>query len=86
MKREFAVRSDGHAQLTRRAAVRTGLVLASIAFVLFAGVIYAQYSGDPGAGVGVTGFAIITFLLLIVMHRSSSRDKRDHRRDEAGRQ
>jgi len=60
----------------RRAAMRTGLVLASIAFVLYAGVIYSQYAGDPGMGVGVTGFAIIAFLLLVVMHRSGRRHGR----------
>jgi hypothetical protein len=51
----------------RRAGIRrTALILASIAVAFFVGVIVAQYSGSPGVGIAVLGFAIIGFLVVAI--------------------
>ena len=73
---EHASSRNGDRRVQRAANARTALILVSIALVLFGGVIYAQYSGDPRTGVGVTGFAIIGFLLAIVLRRSNRRRTR----------
>jgi hypothetical protein len=67
---------DGQIQVQRSANARTAAILASIALVLFGGVIFAQYSGDGFTGIGVTGFAIIGFLLALILrhtHRKSTK-------------
>ncbi|TMG82916.1 MAG: hypothetical protein E6H67_04720 [Betaproteobacteria bacterium] len=50
----------------KAASLRIALVLLSIAAVFFGGVILAQYSGAPGVGIGVLGFAILGFLLVAI--------------------
>ncbi len=50
----------------KAASLRIALVLLSIAAVFFGGVILAQYSGAPGVGVGVLGFAVLVFLLVAI--------------------
>jgi hypothetical protein len=50
----------------RRAKLRTGLTLASIAVVLFGGIIAAQYSGSASVGIGVLGLAIAGFLIAAI--------------------
>ena len=74
--KQHAASSNAQTPMPRRSAMRTALVLASIALVLFGGVIYAQYSGEASTGIAVTGFAIIGFVLLAVTRRSGRRDRR----------
>jgi hypothetical protein len=50
----------------RASSRRTALVLSSIAVALFAGVILVQYSGAPGVGIAVLGFAIFGFLIVAI--------------------
>jgi hypothetical protein len=50
----------------RAASRRTAFVLGSVAVVFFAGVILAQYSGSPGVGIAVLGFAILAFLIVAI--------------------
>ena len=50
----------------RAASRRTALVLVSIAIAFFGGVIVAQYSGSPSAGIAVLGFAILGFLIVAI--------------------
>jgi hypothetical protein len=50
----------------RRANLRTALTLASIAVVLFGGIIAAQYSGSASVGIGVLGLAIAGFLIAAI--------------------
>jgi hypothetical protein len=50
----------------KTASLRIALVLLSVVAVFFGGVILAQYSGAPGVGIGVLGFAILAFLLVAI--------------------
>jgi len=50
----------------RRANLRLGLTLASIAVVFFGGVIAAQYAGSASVGMGVLGLAIVGFLVAAI--------------------
>jgi hypothetical protein len=50
----------------RRANLRTALTLASIAVVLFGGIIAAQYSGSVSVGIGVLGLASAGFLIAAI--------------------
>ncbi len=48
----------------RASAVRTALVLASIALVFFFGIIASQWIGGDHVGMSVLGAAVFLFLLL----------------------
>lgn len=60
-------RSDGatNARL-RRANLRTAFVLASIALVFFAGILFAKFIGDGSTGMTVLGAAVLLFLVLAI--------------------
>lgn len=57
----------------RRANVRLGLTLASIAAVFFVGVIAARYFGPEGGGLTVLGLAIVVFLVVAIGRSIRSR-------------
>ncbi len=50
----------------RKANVRTGLVLASIALVFFVGVFAARLIGSPIASIAVIGGAVLLFLVVAI--------------------
>jgi hypothetical protein len=50
----------------RRANVRTAVILATIAVVFFAGIIFAKYLGDASTGMTVLGAAVLLFLVLAI--------------------
>ncbi len=50
----------------RKANVRTGLILASIAAVFFGGVIVSRLLGSPLVSIGVLGTAVLLFLVLAI--------------------
>ena len=50
----------------RSANVRTAIVLFSIAFVFFFGIIFAKFIGDASTGMTVIGFAILLFLVVTI--------------------
>jgi hypothetical protein len=50
----------------RKASVRTGLVLGSIALVFFFGIIASRWLGSPLASIGVVGAAVLLFLVLAI--------------------
>lgn len=58
--------TDNPGNAKRRANLRVGLTLASIAVVFFGGIIAAQYSGSASVGIGVLGLAIAGFLAAAV--------------------
>ena len=58
-------RTDNAARL-RAANVRTAVVLASIAFVFFAGIIVSEYLGGPKVALGVMGTVVLLFLVLAI--------------------
>jgi hypothetical protein len=65
MPTEVPQRNDPTA--TRRANVRTGIVLASIACVFFAGIIMARvFVGDSMIGISVLGGAVLLFLAIAI--------------------
>ena len=70
MRRDHTARTEPHRSgerdPRRAASRRTALVLASIAAAFFIGVIAAQYSGAPGVGISVLGFAIVGFLVVSI--------------------
>ncbi len=51
----------------RAANKRTALVLASIALVFFAGIVFAKWMGDGDSGVTVLGVAVLLFLAFAVV-------------------
>jgi hypothetical protein len=51
---------------TRRANVRTALVLLSIAVVFFFGIVFAKYMGEGSTGMTVLGAAVLLFLLVAI--------------------
>jgi hypothetical protein len=50
----------------RAANKRTALILASIAVVFFAGIIFAKFMGDGDSGMTVLGVAVLLFLVLAI--------------------
>jgi hypothetical protein len=58
---------------TRSANVRTALILLSIAFVFFFGIIFAKFVGDASTGMTVIGFAILLFLVVTIGRNVRSR-------------
>ena len=50
----------------RKATVRTGLILASIALVFFVGVIAAHLVGTPLVSVSVIGAAVLLYLVISI--------------------
>jgi uncharacterized membrane protein YoaK (UPF0700 family) len=50
----------------RKATVRTGLILASIALVFFVGVIAAHVIGTPVVSITVIGAAVLLFLVVSI--------------------
>ena len=70
MRRDDTARAEpgrsGDRDARRAASRRTAVVLASIAAAFFVGVIVAQYSGAPGVGIAVLGFAIVGFLVVSI--------------------
>ena len=57
-------RPDDAKARARASAVRTALVLASIALVFFVGVIASRWFGDQSTGMTVVGAAVFLVLLL----------------------
>jgi hypothetical protein len=65
MPTEIPPRNDPLA--ARRANVRTGVILASIAAVFFAGIIMARmFVGDSMIGISVLGGAVLLFLVIAI--------------------
>ena len=50
----------------RRANLRTGLILATIALVFFVGIIATRFIGDSATGMAVVGFSILLFLSIAI--------------------
>lgn len=50
----------------RRANLRTGLILAAIALVFFAGIIATRFIGDSATGMSVVGLALLLFLSIAI--------------------
>jgi hypothetical protein len=50
----------------RAANKRTALVLASIAVIFFAGIVFAKWMGDGDSGMTVLGVAVLLFLALAI--------------------
>jgi len=58
--------NDTHNNAVRKANVRTGLTLASIALVFFVGVFAARLIGSPIASIAVIGSAVLLFLVVAI--------------------
>ena len=56
--------------MQRRARVRTGWVLASVALVFFGANIVAQRTESPLIGIGALGFALLGFLWAAIAARA----------------
>jgi hypothetical protein len=56
---------DAAARL-RSANRKTALVLLTIAFVFFAGIIATKFMGGPATGIGVVGSAVLLFLVVAI--------------------
>ena len=50
----------------RAANRRTGIILASIALVFFAGAFASRMFGSPGVSIAVLGGAVVLFLVLAI--------------------
>ena len=57
----------------RRANLRLGLVLGSIAAVFFAGAIVARYMGGMATGMSVVGLLALVLLVFAVAHNVRDR-------------
>jgi hypothetical protein len=58
-------------QPSRRANLRTALILASIAAVFFGGIIAAEFTGADAVWIGVVGFGILGSLLATLGRRAT---------------